>query len=113
MKYVCVILLTIVSVGCGYSAMNNSMTNGNVQVMQVTHNSVAAGSMAFMMTVNGSGFAMGSVVYWNGMTLSTQFVSVNQVVATVPASLVSTSEMAQVYVRSNGSNSNMMNVTVN
>ena len=113
MKYMCVMLLTIVSLGCGYSSMNNGMTNGSVQVMQVMPSSVAAGSMAFMMTVNGSGFAMGSVVYWNGMTLSTQVVSMNQVVATVPASLVSMSGMAQVYVRSNGSNSNVMNVTVN
>ena len=113
MKYVCVMLLTIVSLGCGYSAMNNGMTNGNVQVMQVMPNSETAGSMAFMMTVNGTGFAMGSVAYWNGMALSTQFVSASQVVARVPPSLVSMSGMAQVYVRSNGSNSNTMNVTVN
>ena len=114
MKFACVVLLTIMSLGCGYGMHNYGMTNGgSVQVTQFVPQEVTAGSPAFMLTVNGSGFTMNSVVFWNGMPLSTQFLTPGQVVATVPASLIATPETITVYVNSNGTASNMMNFTVN
>jgi trimeric autotransporter adhesin len=114
MKFV-VVLLTLLTLGCGYGSMHNygTMAASNAQVMQVVPAAVSAGAPSFMLTVNGSGFSMNSVVYWNGMPLSTKFLTSNQLVASVPASLVASPETVQVYVNSNGAASNTMNVTVN
>lgn len=49
-----------------------------------------AGSAAFTLTVNGTGFYSGSVVSFNGTNLTTTFVSATQLTAAVPASAVAT-----------------------
>jgi hypothetical protein len=115
MKLVCVLLLTVASLGCGYSSMHNynTMTGTSVQMSQIVPNAATAGTAAFMLTVNGSGFSSNSVVYWNSMPLSTKFVSGNQLIAGVSASEVAMPATVQVYVNSNGMASNMMNFTVN
>jgi NHL repeat len=51
-------------------------------------NSAIAGSPAFTLTVNGSGFLNGATVLWNGTALVTTYVSGNQLTATVPAALI-------------------------
>jgi uncharacterized protein (TIGR03437 family) len=51
--------------------------------------SVATGSAAFPLTVNGTGFVAGSTVLWNGSALATNYVSGIQLTAFVPADLVS------------------------
>jgi hypothetical protein len=48
----------------------------------------SAGSAAFPLTVNGSGFISGSTVYWGSTALSTQFVSASQLTAQVPAAQI-------------------------
>src|SRR5437879_6325309 len=64
--------------------------------------SVTAGSSAFTLTVDGSGFfPQRAMVSFNGTALSTNFVSTGEVTATVPASLVSTAGIYPVTV-SNG-----------
>ena len=50
-----------------------------------------AGSAAFTLTVNGSGFISGSTVYWGRSALTTQFGSSRQITAQVPASDIATS----------------------
>ena len=115
MKLVCVLLLTAVALGCGYGSMHNynNMMNGTAaQMSQIAPTSTAAGSDGLMLTVNGSGFASNSVVYWNSMALSTTFVSGNQLVAGVPASEIAMPATVQVYVNSNGMASNLMTFTV-
>jgi hypothetical protein len=112
MRFAFVVLLIIATVGCGYSSKPGMTPGGSVQVMQVVPNNINAGESSFMMTVNGSGFSMNSVVYFNGMVLSTTFVAANQLVAGVPASLIAMPETAQVYVRSNNTNSNTINFAV-
>ena len=47
--------------------------------------SAVAGSPAFTLTVNGSGFATSSVVRWNGVARTTTFVSATQLRATIAA----------------------------
>jgi len=49
---------------------------------------VAAGTAAFTLTVNGTGFVSSSVVNWNGKPLTTTFVTRNQLTARVPAANV-------------------------
>lgn len=115
MKLVFVLLLTAVALGCGYGSKNNynnMMTGTAVQMSQIVPTSTTAGTDGFMLTVNGSGFASNSVVYWNSMALGTTFVSGNQLVAGVPASEVAMPVTVQVYVNSNGMASNRMNFTV-
>lgn len=115
MKFVCVLLLTVVSLGCGYSSMHNygNTTGTTVQMSQIEPNAAPAGMAGFMLTVNGSGFSSSSVVYWNSMALGTKFLSGNQLAANVPASEVAMPATVQVYVNSNGMASNMMQFTVN
>ncbi|MBO2012244.1 IPT/TIG domain-containing protein [Hymenobacter negativus] len=49
-----------------------------------------AGSAAFTLTLNGTGFYSGSVISFNGTNLTTTFVSATQLTATVPATAVVT-----------------------
>jgi len=111
MKHLVVVLLTLMTLGCGYSA--NMATRGTAQLMQVLPSTINAGSPSTMLTVNGSGFSMNSVVYWNGMPLGTRFITASQLVANVPASLIAMPETVQVYVLTNGTTSNTVNVAIN
>ena len=63
---------------------------------------VVAGSDAFTLSVNGSGFTTNSVVQWNGASLKTTFVSAAQLTVPVPFSLVASPESATVTVTANG-----------
>ena len=115
MKLILVLLLTAVSLGCGYGSKNhynNMMTGTSVQMSQIMPTSTTAGAAGFMLTVNGNGFASNSVVYWNSMALRTTFVSGNQLVAGVSESEVAMPGTVQVYVNSNGMASNRMNFIV-
>jgi len=57
-----------------------------------------AGSGAFTLTVNGTGFISSSVVRWNGVACITTYVSANQVTASIPAANVQTAGTASVTV---------------
>jgi hypothetical protein len=61
---------------------------------------VAPGSAAFTLTVNGTGFVAGSVVNWNGSPRATTFVSSSQLTASIPASDVARAGTATVTVSS-------------
>ena len=61
-------------------------------------NSVAAGSAAFTLTVNGSYFLSGAVVQWNGVGRATTFVSSTQLIASIADGDVAIAGTAQVTV---------------
>ena len=116
MKIVGALLLTIVSLGCGYGSMHNysnPMTGTAVRMSQIVPNATTAGTTGFTLTINGSGFSGNSVVYWNSMALGTRFVTANQLVASVPTSEVAMPATVQVYVNSGGMTSNMLMFMVN
>lgn len=73
---------------------------------------VTAGGAAFTLTVNGSGFASGSVVQWNGSALTTNVLSANEVTASVPASDITSPGSAQISVKSGGVTSNAQTLTI-
>lgn len=54
-------------------------------ITSLSPTSVVAGGAAFTLTVNGSGFASGAVVYWAGAARTTSFVSATQVTAAITA----------------------------
>ena len=58
----------------------------------------SAGSAAFTLTINGSGFISGSTVYWGSTALTTQFVSASQITAQVPATQIVSSGVTTVSV---------------
>lgn len=64
------------------------------------------GSATFTLTVNGTGFASGAVVKWNGTALTTTFVSTSRLTASVTAADVATAETGLVTVSNGGVVSN-------
>ena len=69
-------------------------------VTQLSPGSTTAGSAAFMLTVNGSNFGTKAVVNWNGVaqTANTTFVTANQLMVAVPASMIANSGTVQITV---------------
>ncbi len=63
---------------------------------------VVPGGQSFTLTVNGTGFASGAVVQWNGAALATTFVSHSQLTAVVPASDIATAGTTSVTVMNPG-----------
>jgi hypothetical protein len=63
---------------------------------------VAPGSAGFTLTVNGTGFVSGAVVYWNGNSRATTFVSSSRLMATISAADVASPTTASVKVRNPG-----------
>jgi hypothetical protein len=63
---------------------------------------VVPGSPAFSLTVNGTGFASGSTVYWNGSPRITTYISAAQLAATINAADVATATSGLVTVHNSG-----------
>ena len=57
-----------------------------VDITSISPTNALMGSAGFTLTVNGSGYDNSCVVRWNGVALSTTFVSAGQLKATVPSS---------------------------
>jgi len=77
--------------------------------------SAKPGSGGFVLTVNGTGFATGSVVFWNGSARSTQFVSSSQLKTTISAADVAKAGTASVTVvspPSGGGSSNVVDFVI-
>jgi subtilisin family serine protease len=72
--------------------------NPSPTVTGTTPSSVAAGSAAFALAVNGTGFVSGSVVRWNGSNRTTTYVSGTELRAAILAADVATAGTAQVTV---------------
>jgi hypothetical protein len=115
MKTICVLLVTIFAVGCGnyHAPMSTTSGAGAAQISALVPNSATAGGPQFMLTVNGSGFATNSIVYFTGAPQHTMFVSGNQLVATIPTTDIATSGMKPVYVLTVGGIYNSRNQTSN
>ncbi len=123
MKTMLVLLLTMSALGCGYGSHSGTMAAGAPAVAQLMPNTATAGGTAFILTVNGSNFANGAVVYWNGTTRTTTMtVAGTQLTAMIAAADIATAGTIPVYVRNpggtgiymnqGGQNSSTMNFTV-
>ncbi len=80
----------------------NTAANTVPSITGLSPSSVAAGSPAFSLVVNGTNFASTAVVQWNGSSLSTTFVSETELIASVPANLVASQGSASITVLSPG-----------
>jgi len=104
MKTISVLLLAMLVSGCGGYGNNSTASvpqPGAIPVIsELVPNSAKAGSPAFTLTVNGSGFNSDAIVNWNGT--KTTFVTGKQLTATVPASAVATPGTVKVTVTNPG-----------
>jgi len=89
--------LTSVSNGLQFN-----ITPAPLSLSSISPNTAVAGSPAFTLTANGSGFTNATSVTWNGSSLSTSFVSPTQLAAAVPANLIATAGAASVDVAASG-----------
>jgi len=64
------------------------------------------------MVVNGANFSTGAQAFWNNAPQSTVFVNANELLVSVTQTDMSFPGSAQVYVRSNGLNSNTVEFSV-
>lgn len=110
MKTICLFLLVLFSVGCGYSSNGKgTVAAGAPTIASLAPNSTAMGGTAFTLTVNGSGFASGATVYFHGNSRTTTFVSSTQVTAAITAADIATAQTIPVYVKNPGGTGIYMN----
>ena len=110
-----VALAFALSVGCGYGShnyMNGRGGPGAPNIAELIPGVTTHGGPGFALTINGTGFGTDSVVYWNGMTQGTTYVSANQLMSAITAADIANPGMVTVYVLSGRKNSNNMTFTV-
>ncbi|MGA2978073.1 MAG: hypothetical protein ABSD76_00650 [Terriglobales bacterium] len=121
MKLLSVLLLVTLSFGCGgYGSGSGMRPASTPNISALSPDSAIAGGDDFVLTVNGTGFASNSVVYWNSASVSTTYVTAQQLTAKILAGDIATSGTASVYVNNPGTgmyatgvNSNSVNFTIN
>ena len=104
--------LLAASHGRGIWDINVNTLVGIPAVLSLSPSSALAGSAGFKLTVNGSNYAAGSSVQWNGANLTTTFVSASQLKAAVPAGDIALGGTAAVTVSSGGVVSNGLAFTI-
>jgi Tol biopolymer transport system component len=88
------VLLFLVSCGSDRAATPNPAPT----VTSIAPTSALAGSAAFTLTVNGTGFTKTSTVQWNGAARTTTFASATQLTAAITAADIATAAAANVTV---------------
>ena len=103
MKTICLFVLILFSVGCGYSSNGKgTVAPGAPVIASLAPNNTPMGGAAFTMTVNGTGFASGAVVYWSGTSRTTTFVSSTKLTAAITAADIGTAQTVLVFVKNPG-----------
>ena len=101
--------LIVALVACALaSACSDYNTNFSIQTAAsmltfVSPSTATVGGQGFTITANGSGFATGALILWNGTALTTTLVNSSQLTAPVPASDLATAGTVQVAVQIPGS----------
>ena len=109
MKLVCVLVLVVMVVSCGYGSNYNGMNPGPdavPNISQLSPSTVTAGGPGFVLTVDGINFGTGASVYWNSISHNATYLTGQQITTTISAADIADPGDVQVYVRINGQNSN-------
>ena len=69
---------------------NTFQGNSGALLSSLSPLNAVAGGPDFMLTLTGAGFVAGTIVQWNGRTLSTTYISAGSVTANVPSALIAT-----------------------
>ena len=107
-----IILLAIVALGCGgygSGSGSGSMAAGAPSIAALVPNTATAGSPGFTLTVNGSGFVTGSVIYWSSTAHMTQVVTNGQLTTSISAAEVATAGAVPIHVSNPGGTGIYMN----
>ena len=97
-KTLFLISLLAAALGCGYSKPKSTMP----AISSLNPASVTAGTGQFQLEVDGSNFATGAVINFNGAPEATTVVSSTKLEATIPASGITTAGTAAVSVTNPG-----------
>jgi len=97
-------LMLVVSVCFSNVPLTAQITSNPVPLINnpVVPDAAVPGGPAFTLTINGTGFASGATVNWNGSPRTTTFVSSSQVTANIPASDIASAGTATVTVSNPG-----------
>jgi hypothetical protein len=90
--------ITAQEAGQSSNAIGFNITAAQLTLSSITPNGALAGGPAFVITANGSGFTAGTSITWNGVSLSTSFVSPIQITAGVAAAFIAKTGTASVSV---------------
>ena len=118
MRYFSLLLVSLLTIGCGNPGHNHDPGNLRVDVLSapaltsLTPNSVPVNSVPFTMTVNGSNFGTDAIVFWNGNAQSTVFITSNQLMVKLTDTDLMFTGLVPVYVRTGGQNSNTVDFDV-
>lgn len=93
-KTLLLIVLLAAGIGCGYSKPKTSMP----AISQLNPSSAAAGGAQFQLEVDGSNFAAGAVINFNGVAESTTVMNSTTLVTMIPASAIMTAATVPVTV---------------
>ena len=85
------------------------MAAGTPALQELMPDNAKAGSSSFTLTVNGSNFVNGAVVYWNGSARTTMFALPGQITASISAADVANAGTASVFVKNPGGTGIYMN----
>jgi hypothetical protein len=103
-----IVLLTLFTLGCGGYGSSSSSGSGSMAAgapniaNPLVPNTATAGSAGFTLTVNGSGFVGGSVIYWNSTAHTTQFMTSGQLTTPITATEIGTAGSVPVFVKNPG-----------
>ena len=118
MRYLGLLLVTLLTIGCGSPGSNGNHDQLRIfiaappAIATLTPNSVPVNSVPFSMTINGSNFGTDATVFWQGTAQSTLFITQNQLLVRVTASDLMFTGAVPVYVRTSGQNSNTVDFEV-
>ncbi|HEX6802395.1 MAG TPA: IPT/TIG domain-containing protein [Terriglobales bacterium] len=107
------LLFCILTAGCGYGSNYNHMQGTAPKITQLSPQNVVANSGAFPLTIEGSGFNAGSVVYWNMTALPATVDSSSQLTVAISGAMVANAGSVPVHVHTTGGNSNTMMFNIN
>lgn len=102
-----------VLIGCSSGTSSSSGQTNNVvpAIASISPSSLNAGAAAQNITVTGTGFTSGSVVFFGGTPLQTTYISSTSLQAAVPASLLANGQTASITVANTSSGGGTSSVT--
>jgi IPT/TIG domain len=110
------LVATLLLTGCGtgHGGDPGLKTSGflSPSITELVPNSVPVNSPPFMLTVNGTNFGPGAMIFWNGNPHTTFLVSQNQLTTTLTDTDLMFVGLAHVLVRTGGLNSNTVDFNV-
>ena len=117
MRYSCLFLAMLFTLGCGSGSMMSGQRPISVlpvspSIAELSPASVPVNSVPVNMTVNGANFGPDAIVFWNGAPLRTTFVTSNQLVAALTDEDLLFAGFIPVYVRTAALNSNTVTFDV-